>query len=72
MAAIFYYKDNGKNVYIKEIDFAKGTLTFTNNKSEARKDRDGYYAKATRDLIRRNFGEDYPQVQNLEVIADYF
>lgn len=72
MAAIYYYKDNQGKHYIKDINFAEGTLTFTKDSEKAYKGRDGYYANATKDLIKRNFGEDYPEVAYIECDASYF
>ena len=65
MAKYYYDDENNGRIYIKDIDFAEGTLTFTSNKNEAYKGRGGYYADATRDMIRRNFKKDYPQVANV-------
>ena len=70
--AKYYIDTNEGRKYIKEIDYAQGKLTFTNNTTEAYKDRDGYYANATRDLIRRGFSDDYPQIENLQCEAQYF
>ena len=70
--AKYYIDTNEGRKYIKEIDYAQGKLTFTNNTTEAYKDRDGYYANATRDLIRRGFSDDYPEIENLQCDAQYF
>ena len=70
--AKYYIETNEGRKYIKEIDYAQGKLTFTNNTTEAYKDRDGYYANATRDLIRRGFSDDYPEIENLQCEAQYF
>lgn len=70
--AKYFYEKEGKKVFIKEIDFAEATLTFTENEGEAYEGRDGYYANATRDLIRRNFGKLYPQVKEVQCIAPYY
>ena len=70
--AKYYFDTNEGRKYIKEIDYAQGKLTFTNNTTEAYKDRDGYYANATRDLIRRGFSDDYPEIENLQCEAQYF
>ena len=40
--AKYYIDTNEGRKYIKEIDYAQGKLTFTNNTTEAYKDRDGY------------------------------
>ena len=72
MAKYYFNKEDGSRVYIKEIDFAEGKLTFTDKEEEAYKGRDGYYANATRDLIRRNFGENYPEVSNVSCEAPYY
>lgn len=63
---LYYINTQNGREYIKEIDYAQGKLSFTKNIDEAYKDRDGYYADATRDLIRRGFKDDYPQVENLQ------
>ena len=70
--AKYYIDTNEGRKYIKEIDYAQGKLTFTNNTTEAYKDRDGYYANATRDLIRRGFSDDYPEIEKLQCEAQYF
>ena len=70
--AKYYIDTNEGRKYIKEIDYAQGKLTFTNNTTEAYKDRDGYYANATSDLIRRGFSDDYPEIENLQCEAQYF
>ena len=70
--AKYYIDTNEGRKYIKEIDYAQGKLTFTNNTTEAYKDRDGYYANATRDLIRRGFSDYYPEIENLQCEAQYF
>ena len=70
--AKYYIDTNEGRKYIKEIDYAQGKLTFTNNTTEAYKDRDGYYANATRDLIRRGFSDDYPEIENLQCVAPYY
>ena len=70
--AKYYIDTNEGRKYIKEIDYAQGKLTFTNNTTEAYKDRNGYYANATRDLIRRGFSDDYPEIENLQCEAQYF
>ena len=70
--AKYYIDTNEGRKYIKEIDYAQGKLTFTDNTTEAYKDRDGYYANATRDLIRRGFSDDYPEIENLQCEAQYF
>lgn len=71
MAKFFYNNENnGSRTYIKNIDFAEGKLTFTDEKDEAYEGRDGYYSDALRDQISTLFSSDYPQVKKLEVI-DY-
>jgi hypothetical protein len=69
--AKYYINTNEGRKYIKEIDYANGILTFTNYEDEAYRGRDGYYAEATRDLLRRGFKEEYPEVNNLEYMDDY-
>jgi hypothetical protein len=71
MAKYYINTDNGRK-YIKEIDYAQGKLTFTNNENEAYIGRDGFYANATRDMIRRGFSDEYPEVENLECNAAYY
>lgn len=68
----YYIDTNEGRKYIKEIDYAQGKLTFTNNTTEAYKDRGGYYANATRDLIRRGFSDEYPEIENLQCVAPYY
>ena len=70
--AKYYIDTNEGRKYIKEIDYAQGKLTFTNDAAYAYRGRDGYYANATRDLIRRGFSDDYPEIENLQCEAQYF
>ena len=72
MAYFIIVEPNEDPKYIKEIDYAQGKLTFTNNEEEAYRGRDGFYANATRDMIRRGFKDDYPEVENLECNAAYY
>lgn len=69
--AKFYVNTNEGRKYIKEIDYAQGTLTFTSDPSEAYTDRDGYYASPTKDMISRGFREAYPEVENLHYTSSY-
>ena len=69
--AKYYVNENGSRKYIKEIDYAQSKLTFTNDYEKAYVERDGYYANATRDLIRRGFSEDYPEVADLRCTSVY-
>jgi len=72
MAKYYINQENGKRKFIKDIDFAQEKLTFTEDEEEAYKGRDGYYAIPTRDLIRRNFVDEYPEVAELECTAAYY
>ena len=72
MAKYYINQKNGKRKFIKDIDFAQEKLTFTEDEEEAYKGRDGYYAIPTRDLIRRNFADEYPEVAELECTAAYY
>ena len=71
MAKYYIETDEGRK-YIKEIDYAQGKLTFTNDAAYAYRGRDGYYANATRDMIRRGFSDDYPEIENLLCDASYY
>lgn len=71
MAKYYIETDEGRK-YIKEIDYAQGKLTFTNDAAYAYRGRDGYYANATRDMIRRGFSDDYPEIENLQCDAPYY
>jgi len=64
--AKFYYDKGGRNVYIKDIDFAQTKLTFTTNYEKAYVGRDGYYAAPLCEQIRRLFADDYPEVKGLQ------
>ena len=68
----YYIETNEGRKYIKEIDYAQGKLTFTNDAAYAYRGRDGYYADATRDMIRRGFSDDYPEIENLQCDAPYY
>lgn len=70
--AKYYIETNEGRKYIKEIDYAQGKLTFTNDAAYAYRGRDGYYANATRDMIRRGFSDDYPEIENLQCDAPYY
>lgn len=70
--AKYYIETNEGRKYIKEIDYAQGKLTFTDNTDDAYRGRDGYYANATRDMIRRGFSDDYPEIENLQCEAPYY
>ncbi len=70
--AKYYIETNEGRKYIKEIDYAQGKLTFTNNINDAYIGRNGFYANATRDMIRRGFSDDYPEIANLQCDAPYY
>lgn len=70
MAKYYVNTDEGLK-YIKEIDYAQGTIEFTDKESEAYVGRNGFYADATRDMIRRGFSEEYPEVVNLQCETPY-
>ena len=70
--AKYYIETNEGRKYIKEIDYAQGKLTFTTDAAYAYRGRDGYYADATRDMIRRGFSDDYPEIENLQCDAPYY
>lgn len=72
MARYYINKTDGERKWIKEIDYANGKLTFTNNREEAYCGRDGFYANATRDMLRHGFKDEYPEVANLECVASYY
>jgi len=72
MAKYYINQKNGKRKFIKDIDFAQEKLTFTENEEDAYEGRNGYYAIPTRDLIRRNFADEYPEVAELECAAVYY
>ena len=65
--AKYYFYDKGKKTYLKDVDFANGTLTFTENENEAFVERDGYYAKPMKDQLKRGFKDDYPQLKDLRL-----
>jgi len=69
---LYYIITQEGREYIKEIDYAKGKLSFTKNETEAYKGRDGYYASATQDMISRGFKDAYPQVENLQRETKFF
>jgi hypothetical protein len=70
--AKYYIETNDGRKYIKEIDYAQGKLTFTTKESDAYVGRDGFYANATRDMIRHGFSEEYPEIANLQCEAAYY
>ena len=69
MAKYYFYKE-GKKTYIKDVDFANGTLTFTEDPHQAFVERDGYYAKPMKDQLKRGFKSDYPQLNDLHLESD--
>ena len=70
--AKYYIETNDGRKYIKEIDYAQGKLTFTTNKDDAYRGRDGFYANATRDMLRHGFKDEYPEVAELMCEASYY
>ena len=70
--AKYYIKKNGKTLYVKNIDYANGKLEFTTDVGEAYKGRDGFYANATKDFLRRGFSEEYPEVADLKCTDTYY
>ena len=70
--AIYYINTNDGHKYIKEVDYAQGKLTFTTDREEAYKGRDGFYANATRDMLRYGFKDEYPEVAELQCEAQYY
>ena len=71
MAKYYVETSNGRK-YIKEIDYANGKLTFTANENNAYIGRDGFYANATRDMLRHGFKDEYPEVAELVCEAPYY
>jgi hypothetical protein len=67
MAVYYIPLSNGERKYIKKIDYKNTKLTFTKDRNKAYEDRDGYYTTPTRDMIRRGFKEEYPEVENLKI-----
>jgi hypothetical protein len=70
--AKYYVDTNDGRKYIKEIDYAQGKLTFTTDREEAYNGRDGFYANATRDMLRHGFKDEYPEVAELMCEAPYY
>ena len=70
--AKYYINTNDGRKYIKEVDYAQGKLTFTTDKEEAYRGRDGFYANATRDMLRYGFKDEYPEVAELQCEAPYY
>ena len=70
--AKYYIETNDGRKWIKEVDYANGKLTFTTNEDDAYRGRDGFYANATRDMIRRGFSDEYPEIENLQCEAPYY
>lgn len=60
---------NSCRTYIKDVDYAEGELTFTEDINEAYNREGAYYTRAERDGIVYHFSEKYPQVKNLK--CDY-
>lgn len=65
MGKFKFYKPNGEEVWIKNIDKVNQTLEFTTNKNEAYS-RDGdFYTRSELDFIKFHFKEKYPEVEKL-------
>lgn len=72
MAKYFYIDNDGKTIYIKNIDFQNEKLTFTENKGDAYdEDRGSFYEKAQRDQLKTLFSSEYPQVKNIKMCDFY-
>lgn len=62
-----YYIEKRKRVYIKDVDYAKGTITFTNNEDDAMNFRGGYYGTHVVPFLQAHFEDAYPQVSELKL-----
>lgn len=71
MSKFYYYDEDGKAIYIKTVDYANEKLEFTEDSSEAYRDRNGYYVDPTRDYICFHFKDKYPEVENLVGVETY-
>jgi hypothetical protein len=72
MAIFRVGEKDGKELFVKEIDSANHTLSFTENRHEAMKKDDGFYADAERDFLKFHFSEQYPnEIGQLTVIREY-
>ena len=72
MAKYFYNDNDGKTIYIKNIDFQNEKLTFTENKDDAYdEDRGSFYEEAQRDQLKTLFSSEYPQVKNIKMCDCY-
>lgn len=72
MAKYFYIDNDGKTIYIKNIDFQNEKLTFTENKDDAYyEDRGSFYEEAQRDQLKRLFSSEYPQVKKIRICSSY-
>lgn len=66
----FYFEKNNKRIFIKDVDYAEGELTFTENEREAYRRSGDYYTRAERDGIIYHFSEKYPEIKSLKYNYD--
>lgn len=68
MIGRYYYIDRatGVKTFVKELNYAEKTLTFTTNVEEAHTRNDGtYYIEHEAEWLRENWTDKYPQISNL-------
>jgi len=72
MAYFKVSEPNQPTKYIKEVDNANGTLTFTASKNDAYSRNSGIIANSERDRLEFLFKKEYPELKYLKVDEGYY
>ena len=62
-----FYKEKGKEIYVKKVDYSKCELEFTKDSYEAYEFRSGYYSTHVVPFLQKHFIKKYPQVAKFEI-----
>lgn len=71
MAYFKVSEPNQPTKYVKEVDNANGTLTFTTSRNDAYSRSSGIIANSERDRLEFLFKKDYPELKYLKVDESY-
>lgn len=58
----------GETLWIKSVDNATGTITYTKNANEAYDRGADYYTKAEADFIKFHYKDTYPELETLVAV----